>query len=383
MPMMIPYSRHTIDEDDIRAVIEVLHSDFLTTGPKVKEFEQAVCAYVGATEAVAFSSGTAALHAAMAVVGLGPGDEVLVPSLSFIATANAVLYVGARPVFVDSLPGEFNMDTADAARKITPRTKAIVPVHFAGQPVNLTVLQQLATKHHLAVIEDAAHAFGAVHEGKPIGSHSTMTVFSFHPAKHITTGEGGMVVTSQGLWVEKLRQFRHHGIDIGVTERNAKDSWQYDMASLGYNYRITDIQCALGISQLKKAERFLQRREQIVARYDQAFRHNPSFEIPPRPSKGGRHAWHLYTLRLNTRDDGQARNDLFARLRTAGIGVQVHYQPIHWHSYYQRLGWKKGDCPQTEKTFPRMLTLPLFPAMTDEMVQRVITTVQSTIQQVR
>ncbi len=381
--MMIPYSRHTLDEDDIRAVVDVLRSDFLTTGPKVKEFEKAVCRYAGAAEAVVFSSGTAALHAAMAVAGLGPGDEVLVPSLSFIATANAVLYVGARPIFVDSLPGEFNMDPADAVRKITPRTKAIVPVHFAGQPANLSAIQELAAKHHLTVIEDAAHALGAAYEGKPIGSHSAMTIFSFHPAKHITTGEGGMVVTSQGSWVGKLRQFRHHGIDMDVTERDAKNSWQYDMVSLGYNYRITDIQCALGISQLKKAERFLQRREQIVSRYDEAFGHHSYFEIPPRPEKGSRHAWHLYVLRLNTQDDGAARNDLFARLRAAGISAQVHYQPIHWHSYYQRLGWKKGNCPQIEKTFPRMLTLPLFPAMTDGMVQRVITTVQTAAQQAR
>jgi UDP-4-amino-4,6-dideoxy-N-acetyl-beta-L-altrosamine transaminase len=367
----IPYGRQTIEEDDIQAVLAVLRSPFLTTGPKVKEFEEAFASYVSSGYAVAFSSGTAALHGAMWAAGVGPTDEVLVPTLSFLATANAVKYVGAEPVFVDSLPGGFNIDPDDARKKITPKTKAIVPVHFAGEPVNLSAIHDLAERHHLRVIEDAAHALGAVHQGRMIGSISDLTVFSFHPVKQITTGEGGMVTTPDPDLAARLRRFRHHGINIDVTERDSRALWQYDMIDLGYNYRLTDIQCALGISQLKKVERFLRRRAQIVEVYDQALRNKIYWQLPPHARKGDRHAWHLYILRLNDLPSGRTRDDLFTRLRAQGIGAQVHYQPIHLHSYYRRLGWSPGACPRAEASFPRMLTLPIFPGMTETMVQRV------------
>lgn len=372
----IPYGRQSIDEEDIQAVVEVLRSPFLTTGPKVKEFETAFARYVNAPEAVAVSSGTAALHAAMAAAGLGPDDEVLVPTLSFLASANAVLYAGAKPVFVDSMVGGFNLDLEDARRKITSRTKAIVPVHFAGEPVDLTSLHHMAKKHHLLVIEDAAHALGARHAGKMIGSLSDMTIFSFHPVKHITTGEGGMITTPDPILAKRLRQFRHHGINMDVVERDSKQTWSYDMTNLGYNYRLTDMQCALGISQLKKADRFLERREAISAAYDAAFSDLPFITRPPRVRPGDRHAWHLYVVCPDITRIGMSRDDIFNHLRSQGIGAHVHYRPIHLHTYYQRLGWKPGDCPVIEKTFERMLSLPIFPSMTDNMVQRVIDSIK-------
>jgi len=371
----IPYGRQTIEEDDIKAVTDVLRSPFLTTGPKVKEFENAVADYVQAKEAVAVSSGTAALHAAMAVAGLGPGDEVLVPSLSFLATANAALYVGAKPVFVDSLADGFNMDPQDAARKITKRTKAIAPVDFAGQPLD-EFLYRLAKERGLLIIEDAAHALGARQSGRMVGSIADLTVFSFHPVKHITTGEGGMVTCLNPALARKLRQFRHHGIDVDVVQRDFEQRWSYDMTALGYNYRLTDLQCALGISQLKKIERFLERRESIAREYDTAFADLSFVQLPPRSVGTDRHAWHLYIIRLKTSELGFSRDDAFNRLRRQQIGAHVHYRPIHLHPYYKALGWKPGDCPQIEKTFMAMLSLPIYPGMTPEMVRRVIAAVK-------
>lgn len=370
----IPYGRQMVDEEDVQAVVDVLRSPFLTTGPKVKEFELAFAKHVKASHAVAVSSGTAGLHAAVAVAGLKPGDEVLVPTLSFLATANAVMYSGARPVFVDSVSDGFNIDIEDAKKKITSKTKAIIPVHFAGEPVDLKEIHALAKAHHLIVIEDAAHALEAVYQGRYIGSLSDLTVFSFHPVKHITTGEGGMVTTGSPDLAQKLRQFRHHGISIDVTERDKRQLWSYDMTTLGYNYRLTDFQCALGLSQLNKSERFLKRREEIAHLYDQAFEKVKFMKRPPHASTGSRHAWHLYIVRVNPERIGMSRDDLFTRLRAEGIGAHVHYQPIHWHSYYQQQGWKRGDCPNIEKTFPHMLSLPIFPSMTDAMVHQVIDT---------
>lgn len=368
----LPYSRQTITDDDIQAVIKVLKSPFLTTGPEVKKFEDAFAAYVSNTYAVAVSSGTAALHAAMWAAGIGVGDEVLVPTLSFLATANAVLYVGAKPVFVDCVPDGFNMDPADAAKKVTPRTKAIIPVHFAGQPADLLSIDALAKKHHLKVIEDAAHALGSCHQGSQVGSLSDLTVFSFHPVKHITTGEGGMVTTSDKELAIRLRRFRHHGINLNPAEGDATLPWRYDMQDLGYNYRLSDIHCALGLSQLKKSERFLVQREKIAAQYDERLADAPSWKLPPHAEKGNRHSWHLYILRLNATRFGLSRDQVCAQLRTDGIGAHVHYQPIHLHTYYRRLGWKPGDCPIAEKTSEMMLTLPLFPAMNPKMITRVV-----------
>jgi len=347
----IPYSRQTIEDDDVQAVADVLRSPYLTTGPKVKEFEDRFSAYVETKHSVAFSSGTAALHAAMAVAGIKAGDEVLVPAMSFLATANAALYVGAKPIFVDSIPGGFNLDLNDAERKMTPRTKAIAPVHFAGEPVPMEKVHALAKKYNLMVIEDAAHALGARSQGKAIGGLSEMTIFSFHPVKHITTGEGGMVSTPSESTAKKLRIFRHHGIDMDVSQREAKQTWKYDMMDLGYNYRLSDIHSALGLSQLKKAERFLKLRNEIVSQYDKAFEKLPFVKIPPHARAGDRHVWHLYVIQLDLKALSRTRDDIFDDLRKQGIGVHVLYRPIYWHPYYESLGYKKGLCPQLEKTF--------------------------------
>ncbi len=378
----IPYGRHTIEQDDLDAVLNVLRSSHLTTGPKVAEFEQAVATYVGAKEGVAFSSGTAALHGAMTVCGVGTNDEVLVPTLSFLASANAVLYAGARPVFVDCIPGGFNLDLSDAEKKITPRTKAIVAVHFAGQPVDGKALDALAEKYHLKIIEDAAHAFGAESQGRRVGSspHS-LTVFSFHPVKHITTAEGGMVMTADATLAARLRRFRHHGIGVDVVARDAQKQWFYDMSDLGFNYRLCDLQCALGVSQLKKADRFLKSREALAAAYDQAFSSIDGLLAPPRAIFPDRHSWHLYCIRLDPQKTSRTRDELFSKLRHAGVGVQVHYRPIHLHSYYASLGYAVGDCPVAEETFKTMLSLPLFPGLTPPMQDRVISAVRTLIEE--
>jgi perosamine synthetase len=369
----IPYGRQLIDEDDIAEVVRTLRSPYLTTGPKVKEFEEAIAQYVGAKDAVAFSSGTAALHGAFWAGGLGAGDEVLVPTFSFLATANAAVYVGAKPIFVDSLPGAFNIDPADARRKITAKTKAIVPVHFAGQPADMEAIYALAKEFKLLVIEDAAHALGASYGGKKIGglTQSAMTVFSFHPVKQITTAEGGMVTTQDPALAKRLRQFRHHGIDVSVTERDAKQQWSYDMTELGFNYRLSDLHCALGLSQLKKCESFLNTRQKIAAAYDKAFKGVEGITTPPRERANDRHSWHLYIVQLDPKKVSLSRDEAFAKLRASGIGVHVHYRPIHLHSFYRARGYKPETCPNIESLFPKLLTLPIHPAMNDADITRV------------
>ncbi len=371
-PDFIPYGRQTIEEDDVQAVVDVLRSAYLTTGPKVREFELVIEQRLSVAHAVTFSSGTAALHAAYAVAGIGQGDEILVPTMSFLATANAALYVGAKPVFVDSVRDGFNLDLEDARRKVSTRTKAIVPVHFAGEPVDLDAVHRFAQEQGLLVIEDAAHAFGAIHQGKMIGSISDMTVFSFHPVKSITTAEGGAVTTPHADLARRLRQFRHHGIDIDVRDRDARQSWRYDMTELGYNYRLSDLQSALGISQLCKLNRFLDCRETIAKSYDEGLGKIKAIQRPPHARPGDKHAWHLYIIRLLTEQLGLERDEVFSQLRSKGIGVHVHYRPIHLHSYYHRMGWRPGDCPQSEATFSRLLSLPIFPTMTHAMAEHVL-----------
>ena len=372
----LPYGRQSIGEDDILQVVETLKSPFLTTGPKVREFEAAVAKKVSAPLAVSFSSGTATLHGAMSAAGIGPGDEVLVPSMSFLATANAVVFTGGRPILVDIKKGSFNLDVEDAARKITPRTKAIAPVHFAGEPVNLDAVHALAKKQNLIVIEDAAHALGARWKGKMVGNLSDMTVFSFHPVKHITTGEGGMVTTGNPEFATRLKRFRHHGIDIDAAAREVSNSWNYDMVELGYNYRLTDFQSALGISQLGKLDRFVARRQKIAELYDQLLGQDDRIVRPQVKFKDKEHAWHLYIITLNSDLPEGTRDQLFKLLRAEGIGVNVHYRPIHLHSYYQKT-MKVGDvrCPNTEDVWKRIISLPIFPDMADADVVRVVDTI--------
>lgn len=365
---MIPYGRQTIEEDDIQAVVEVLRSDYLTTGPNIEAFEKAVAEYVGAKYAVAISNGTSALHAACFAAGIGEGDEVITTPITFAASANCVLYCGGTPVFADIDPETYNIDPEDIRRKITPRTKAIIPVHLAGQPCDMDAIHAIAKEHGLIVIEDGAHALGASYQGKKVGALSDMTTFSFHPVKPITTGEGGMIVTDNEEFYKKMQLFRSHGItrDASLMTRD-EGSWFYQQLDLGYNYRITDIQCALGCSQMKKLDRFLERRRALAKRYDVAFSECEDIVTPyqlPETESG----WHLYIIQVKNHD----RRQVFEQLRANGIGVNVHYIPVYYHPYYQEHGYDKVHCPKAEELYSRMISLPLYPGLTDEQQDEVI-----------
>lgn len=373
---LLPYGRQSIDEDDIAAVVEVLRGDWLTTGPTVVAFEQALAKRAGAKHGIAFCNGTAALHACMGALGVGPGDEVLVPALTFVATANAVVFQGATPVFVDVDERTLLMDPRDAARKVTPRTKAIVPVDFAGQPCDYPGLRRLAAKHRLKIVADACHALGGRQQDRPVGSLADLTAFSFHPVKHITTGEGGLVTTDDDEIARRLRLFRNHGIATDHRERSLAGTWDYDMVELGHNLRLTDIQAALGLSQLRKLDAWLERRNAIASAFDQAFAKIPGVSVLPRVA-GDRNAYHLYVLQVDGARFTKGRDGWYAALRAEGIGVNVHYKPVHLHPFYRnRFGTGPGTLPHAEAAFQRILSLPMFPAMTDADVQDVVRAVR-------
>ena len=372
---MIPYGRQTIEEDDIQAVVDVLRSDYLTTGPKIAEFEKMVADYVGAKYAVAISNGTSALHAACFAAGIQPGDEVITTPLTFAASSNCVLYCGGTPVFADVDLKTYNIDPEDIRRKITDKTKAIIAVHLAGQPCDMDEIHKIAKEHDLLVIEDGAHALGSVYKGKKVGTLSDMTTFSFHPVKPITTGEGGMIVTDNEEFYQKMMLFRSHGItrDENLMTRN-DGSWFYQQLDLGYNYRITDIQCALGCSQMKKLDRFLARRKEIVARYNEAFADCENIIIPyqlPETESG----WHLYIVQVKNCD----RKKVFEALREQGIAVNVHYIPVYMHPYYQEHGYKDVHCKNAEEIYSHILSLPLYPTLTKEQQEYVIETLKHVI----
>jgi UDP-4-amino-4,6-dideoxy-N-acetyl-beta-L-altrosamine transaminase len=369
---IIPYGRQSIDDDDIKAVVEVLKSDLITQGPKIAEFERALAEYCGTAYAVIFSSGTAALHAAYFSVVTGPGDEIITSPLTFVATVNAGLYLGAKPVFVDVEKNTGNIATSKIEEKITKNTKLIVPVHYAGHPAGLKEIYEIAHRYNIFVIEDACHALGAKYEGERIGNcrYSDLTVFSFHPVKNITTGEGGAVVTNSEDFYSKLRMFRNHGITKETFLNKSEGDWYYEMHCLGYNYRMTDIQAALGISQLKKVDSFVERRRAIAGIYDNAFRGNPNFDIPIEEALV-HSSYHLYPIRL--KDDLTERKRLiFSKLRECGLGVQVHYIPVYFHPHYQNLGYRKGTCPVAENFYRKELSIPLYPAMTKLDIDYVI-----------
>lgn len=370
---MIPYGKQTIEQDDIQAVVDVLKSDFLTTGPKIAEFEQTVADYVGAKYAVAISNGTSALHAACFAAGIGPGDEVITTPLTFAASANCVLYCGGTPVFADVDPKTYNIDPEDIRRKITDRTKAIIAVHLAGQPCDMDAIHSIAREHGLIVIEDGAHALGSVYKGKKVGSMSDMTTFSFHPVKPITTGEGGMIVTDNEDFYKKMVLFRSHGItrDDSMMTRN-DGPWFYQQFDLGYNYRITDIQCALGCSQMKKLDRFLARRKEIVARYNEAFADCDNI-ITPYQLSDTESGWHLYIVQVKNCD----RRKVFENMREKGIGVNVHYIPVYMHPYYQEHGYENVHCANAEEIYSHIISLPLYPGLTSEQQDYVIDTLKS------
>jgi perosamine synthetase len=457
---IIPYGRQYIDENDIQAVVEVLRSDWLTTGPKIAEFEEAVAQFVGTQEAVAVNSGTAALHSAMYAAGIGPGDEVILPPMTFAATANSVVFQRGTPVFADVNLDTLLIDPNKVEAKITPQTKAIVAVDYAGQPCDYDSLQALADKHGLILIADACHALGAEYRGKRVGTLADLTVFSFHPVKHITTGEGGMITTDKPDLADRMRLFRNHGIirnpekfvsrspftaiEYPKSEiRNPKSnsSWYYEMQDLGYNYRMTDFQCALGISQLHKLPGFLKRRREIAAFYHEALADIPGIEplglrsdvmpakqsamrhvYPARPVGGDHHtgveslpngtqspfhrgeghstgapssmpsssdamrhapcsmpsthAYHLYVVKIDFSSLGIDRMRLFEAMREKGIGVNVHYIPVHLHPFFrERFGYQNGECPVAEDAYKQIISLPIFSAMTDKDISYVARTV--------
>jgi UDP-4-amino-4,6-dideoxy-N-acetyl-beta-L-altrosamine transaminase len=374
---ILPYGHQWIDEEDIASVVEVLKSDWITQGSKVDEFERNVAAYCGVRYAVAVSNGTAALHAACVVARISKGDEAITTPITFAATANAVVYCGGRPVFADIREDTLNIDVAEIKKKLSARTKAILPVDFAGHPADLDEIMAIAKDRKLIVIEDACHALGAEYKGHKIGSLADMTILSFHPVKHITTGEGGMVLTDDREFYGRLKVFRHHGI---VKDDLGKGPWYYEINSPGHNFRLTDFQCALGISQLKKLDSFVERRRQIASRYNQAFAGMKEI-MTPMESADVKAVYHIYVIQLRTELLKVGRKEIFEALRAENIGVNVHYMPIHLHPYYQReFGYKKGDYPRAEKYYERAITLPVFPKMGDEDVRDVIEAVQKVIQ---
>ena len=368
----LPYSRQLIEEDDIRAVIEVLKSDFLTQGPKIPEFEKALADYCGAKYAVAVATGTAALHAACFAAGLSSGEELVTSPITFAATSNAALYCGARPVFVDIEPETGNIDPSLIEAAITEKTRILAPVDYSGHPVDLDPILEIARKRSLVVIEDASHALGATYKGKKIGSLSDMTVLSFHPVKPITTGEGGAVLTNNEEYYKKLQLFRTHGItkDPDLLEEKDVGPWYYEMHQLGYNFRITDIQCALGLSQLAKLERFIRERRAVVDFYREALAGIPEIEMT-REKDYAFSPWHLFPIRLKG-ELAPRRREIFIRLREAGIWVQVHYIPVYLQPYYRKLGYPAGLCPKAEVFSQSEITLPVFQGMKREETSYVI-----------
>lgn len=373
---MLPYGQQTIGPEDEAAVLGALRSGWLTTGPAVPRFEQSFARYVGASEAVAVANGTAALHAAYAALGIGPGDTVLVPAITFAATANCVVHAGARPVFVDVDADTLLIDPASAWERLTPSTGAIAAVDFGGQPAPYGQLAEIAVPRGVHIVADAAHALGATLAGGRVGTLADLSTFSLHPVKHVTAGEGGVITTENVELAERMRRFRNHGISRDFRAREAEATWEYEIAELGWNYRITDLQCALAEAQLGRVDAWLARRREIAAAYTLAFADLPGVTpLAVRPDAG--HAWHLYVIRLDAELIRADRRTVFRALRAEGIGVNVHYMPIHLHPYYRKhFGTVPGECPVAEAMYERILTLPLFPAMSEADVQDVVTAVR-------
>jgi len=364
----LPYGKQQIADADIKAVVEALCSGWLTTGPRVSEFEKAFSAYCDAKEGVAVNSGTAALHCAMRAIGVGQGDEVIVPAITFAASANAAVYEGATPVFADIESDTLLIDPVSVAMKITPRTRAIVAVDYAGQPADYDALRDLAKGRGIAIIADACHSPGATYKGRKSGTLGDVSCFSFHPVKHLTTCEGGMAVTDDAAMAVHMRAFRNHGISSDHRSREAAGAHAYDMAELGYNYRLPDVQCALGMAQLSRLDGWVASRQKIAALYDDALA--GMAEVMPLMTHADRtNAHHLYVVKLA---DHVCRDRVFARLRQEGIGANVHYAPVHLHSYYRGRGYGPGLAPVAEAVSQQVLTLPMFPAMTQSDVNRVV-----------
>ncbi len=377
MPDRIPYGRQWVDDEDIEAVSEVLRSDFLTTGPAVAAFEEGLRPLTGARHAAALSSGTAALHAMYHAVGVGPGTEIVTTPMTFAATANAALYLGAGVRFADVDAGTGLLDPELVEAQVTDRTRAIVAVDYTGQPADYDALRPIAERHGLALLADAAHSLGAADRGRPAGSLADASMLSFHPVKPVTTAEGGAVVTDDAEIDARVRRFRTHGMKYAGDDLDRPDEgpWFHEQHELGFNYRLTDLQAALGHSQLRRLGEFIARRRTIAARYDAAFAGLEALSTPV-VRAGAEPGWHLYVVLVR---DAARRRAFFERLQALGLGVQVHYIPTHLHPYYRRLGHDPGDCPVAEDRYDRSVTLPLFPRMTDAEVNAVIERVRSAV----
>ena len=377
----IYYGRQWIDDDDVRAVASVLKSDFITCGPRVEEMERSLEAYTGAKYAVAVCNGTAALHCACIAAGIGPGDEVITTPLTFAASANCALYCGATPVFADIDPETYNIDPDSIRAHITPKTKAIIAVDFTGQAVKHKEIRDICEEFHLVFIEDAAHAIATKYDGKQVGSLADMTCFSFHPVKTITGGEGGAVTTNNEEYYKKLVLAHTHGIthdEAMMEEAPHEGPWYYEQINLGYNYRITDFQAALIVSQMSKLEMFAKRRKDIVKKYNEAFSNIPELivqkEIPESDT-----CRHLYIIRLALDKLTCTRREFFDAMSAENVQCQVHYVPVYWFPYYRHLGYQKGLCPKAEAVYQEIMSIPLYPKMTDQDVEDVIHAVKKVI----
>jgi len=380
---LLPYAHQLIDEEDIRMVTDVLRSDWLTTGPRIAEFERGFARLAGAREAVAVSNGTAALHTAMYAAGIRPGDEVIVPAMTFAATANCVVFQGGTPMFADVAPDTLLLDPDQAEKRITPRTRALIAVDYAGQPCDYGALRAIADRHGLVLVADACHSLGATYQGRPVGSLADLNVFSFHPVKHITTGEGGMVTTDDPVMAERMRRFRNHGISSDQNKRNEQGTWYYEMTDLGYNYRLTDFQCALGISQLRKLTAWVAARQEIARHYHSALADIEGV-APLGMHDDVTHAYHLYVVRFDASRFTAGREVIFKALRAEGIGVNVHYIPVHMHPFYRsRFGTKRGMCPAAEDAYGEILSLPIFPGMSTENREDVMRALRKVAQALR
>ena len=380
----IGYGHQYIDEADIDSVVDVLRSDYITCGPKIDEAEKKLCDITGAKHAVLLSSGTAALHAMCYAADLGPGDEVITTPITFAASANCVLYLGAKPIFADINPLTYNIEPRNIEKLITERTKAVIAVDYSGQAVEIDRIRKICNKHNLIFIEDAAHALGTKYRGRAVGSLADMTEFSFHPVKTCTAGEGGAVTTNNDELYKKLLLFRTHGITRNrvLMNNECEGSWYYEQVALGYNYRITDIQAALLSSQLDKLDMFARRRKELVKRYDDAFKSVPEIiiqkEIPDSDT-----VRHLYVIQFDTNSLNGNRKDYYNALQAEGVGVNVHYIPIYYFPYYRKLGYRKGLCPVAEKLYERMLSVPLYFGLTDEEQDKVIYAVKKLVKHYR
>lgn len=374
------YGHQYLDEKDVQAVVEVLHSDYLTCGPRITELEQKLCELTGAKYAVVCSNDTAALHIACMAAGVSAGDEVITTPITFLASANCALYCGAKPVFADIDEETYNIDPKEIEKAMTPKTKAVVAVDYTGQVVDLDAIMETCHKQNVVVIEDAAHSIGTLYKGRPIGSIADMTTFSFHPVKTVTAGEGGAVLTDNEEYYKKLLLYRSHGMTRDQTQmtKESEGGWYYQMIDLGYNYRMTDMQAALLISQLEKLPMFSKRRKEIVARYNEAFSRMPELTVQ-QELEGSDSTRHLYILRIKPEKLRIDRRGFFDALAAENIMCNVHYIPIYLQPYYQEMGYPKGLCPKAEKLYSEMMSLPLYYAMTDQDVEDVITAVQKIV----